>query len=246
MARNQEKAQALLNRWVQMKRDAGKEPEERRPYLATDVTNLKSAEKWRSQVIREISREVMTIQNASLGEHKIRDVNDKINKLLREKRAWERQIHILGGPNYAQLQPKVLDGDGKAALGTDGYFYFGAAKDLPGVRELFEKQEVDKKAKTRGELYKQVDADYYGYRDDDEGLLEKLEAEEERKAVTASVQEWMKTADPIARLRFQKAAAEEASGVLKAHVVLPSQDEIQQMVLAKKKQELLAKLGATM
>lgn len=36
----------------------------------------------------------------SLGEHKIRDLNDKINKLLREKRHWERQIKSLGGPDY--------------------------------------------------------------------------------------------------------------------------------------------------
>jgi len=33
---------------------------------------------------------------------------------------------------------RVTDADGKAAIGTDGYFYFGAARELPGVRELFD------------------------------------------------------------------------------------------------------------
>ena len=35
--------------------------------------------------------------------------------------------------------------------------------------------------KTRGELMKDIDADYYGYRDDDDGLLIPLEQEMEQK-----------------------------------------------------------------
>ena len=35
--------------------------------------------------------------------------------------------------------------------------------------------------KTRGELAKFVDADYYGYRDEDDGVIVPLEQEEERK-----------------------------------------------------------------
>lgn len=34
----------------------------------------------------------------------------------------------------------TTDADGKHAMETDGYFYFGAAKDLPGIREMFEKR----------------------------------------------------------------------------------------------------------
>lgn len=37
---------------------------------------------------------------AGLGEFRIRDLNDEINKLLREKRHWEERIIELGGPNY--------------------------------------------------------------------------------------------------------------------------------------------------
>ena len=35
--------------------------------------------------------------------------------------------------------------------------------------------------KTRGELTKFVDADYYGYRDEDDGIIVPLEQEEEKK-----------------------------------------------------------------
>lgn len=52
-----------LARWraAQVKEHGGKE--ERRPYLATECTNLKEAEKWRVQIIREISKKVAQIQN---------------------------------------------------------------------------------------------------------------------------------------------------------------------------------------
>lgn len=35
-----------------------------------------------------------------MGEFRIRDLNDEINKLLREKRHWEERIIELGGPDY--------------------------------------------------------------------------------------------------------------------------------------------------
>jgi pre-mRNA-splicing factor ISY1 len=68
--------------------------------LVSDEYSLKKAEKWRTQVIREIAKKVTQIQNAGLGEFKIRDLNDEINKLLREKEQWEDRIKELDGPDY--------------------------------------------------------------------------------------------------------------------------------------------------
>lgn len=48
------------------------------------------------------------------------------------------QIKELGGPDYRKIGPKMLDHEGKEVPGNRGYKYFGAAKDLPGVKELFE------------------------------------------------------------------------------------------------------------
>ena len=62
-----------------------------------------------------------------------------------------------------------------------GYKYFGAAKDLPGVRELFEEEPPKPPRKTRGDLMKDIDAYYYGYLDDEDGVLIKLEEEVEQK-----------------------------------------------------------------
>lgn len=84
------------------------------------------------QIIREIAKKVAQIQNAGLGEFRIRDLNDEINKLLREKRHWEDQIKELGGPDYQRVGPRMLDHEGKEVPGNRGYKYFGAAKELPG------------------------------------------------------------------------------------------------------------------
>lgn len=84
------------------------------------------------QIIREIAKKVAQIQNAGLGEFRIRDLNDEINKLLREKRHWEAQIKELGGPDYQKVGPRMLDHEGKEVPGNRGYKYFGAAKELPG------------------------------------------------------------------------------------------------------------------
>lgn len=54
---------------------AGKQAEARgekqkRPYLATECHDLNEADKWRQQILREIGKKVMDIQNAGLGEHR--------------------------------------------------------------------------------------------------------------------------------------------------------------------------------
>lgn len=51
----------------------------------------------------EIAKKIALIQNPGLGEFKIRDLNDEINKLLRVKYAWETRIKELGGQDYRYI-----------------------------------------------------------------------------------------------------------------------------------------------
>ena len=252
MARNAEKANAMLNRYVQAKKDALAPEKERRPWRASEVTEVPIAEKWRNSVIREIAKGVSEIQNATLGEHALRELNDQINKLLREKKHWETQIKLLGGPDYYKTAPRITDADGRGALGSQGYFYFGAAKDLPGVRELFETQQAAQSKRARGELYKTIDADYFGYRDDDDGVLEKLERKQEAKARAKSIEEWKAVHSGNKATATDGSAAGAAdmsddgdntaatatSSSHKAHVELPSQEAIEKLILEKKKAEV--------
>ena len=46
---------------------------------------------------------------AGLGEFRIRDLNDEINKLLREKRRWEERIMQLGGADLGNLRSDSVE-----------------------------------------------------------------------------------------------------------------------------------------
>ncbi len=115
MARNQEKAQSMLYRFREAQSASlglsSSSKNVRRPRLASSVTSLKECEKWRGDVIREISRKVSKIQDFGLTDYEVRDLNDEINKLLREKGHWEERIFGLGGANYKRAVPSMLGGD---------------------------------------------------------------------------------------------------------------------------------------
>lgn len=266
MARNAEKAMTALARFRQAQLEEGK-VKERRPFLASECNELPKAEKWRRQIIGEISKKVAQIQNAGLGEFRIRDLNDEINKLIREKGHWEVRIKELGGPDYWRIGPKMLDHEGKEVPGNRGYKYFGAAKDLPGVRELFEKEPAPPPRKTRAELMKEIDAEYYGYRDEDDGVLVPLELEEEKRAIARAVEKWRMekearlasgekneeeeevniyavTADDSGDDSDGENEGEEGQQKFIAHVPVPSQKEIEEALIRRKKMELLQKYAS--
>eukprot|EP00250_Pteridium_aquilinum_P013861 c21618_g1_i1 orf=604-1479(-) len=270
MARNEEKAQSMLNRFLAFKNEEKKKPKEKRPYLASECRDLAEADKWRLQILREIGRKVMDIQNPGLGEHRLRDLNDEINKLIREKGHWEARILELGGPNYARSAPKITDSEGKEIVDCRGmgYRYFGAAKQLPGVKELFDKPPEMKRRRSRYEMYKRIDADYYGYRDEEDGILEPLEKEAEQKIRSKAIDEWNRIeavknaakktvrSGEVARVKplfddedeilDEDLSSDDENSKSKtrefvAHVPLPDVKEIERMVVEKKKQELLSK-----
>jgi pre-mRNA-splicing factor ISY1 len=60
------------------------------------------------------------VRAAGLSDYEVRDLNDEINKILREKRHWENQIVALGGANYRR-NVAMLDDDGREVPGTKGY-----------------------------------------------------------------------------------------------------------------------------
>lgn len=71
-----------------------------------------------SRVFLEISFNLLL---AGLGEYKIRDLNDEINKLLREKSHWEDRVKELGGVDFKKTAPKMIDNEGKEVPGNRGY-----------------------------------------------------------------------------------------------------------------------------
>jgi pre-mRNA-splicing factor ISY1 len=193
--KNEEKAHAMLNRWVAIKKELNSRSKEKRPKYTSECHNLQDCERWRNQIIKEITKKVADIQNASLGEFRIREMNDDINKLFREKSEWESRIKELGGVDYKKLTPKTFDAEGYEVPNSGGYKYWGAAKDLPGVRELFAVQAPNAPRKNIIEMYKGINEEYYGDYDDDEEMLqmEKQREEELMKEYLNELKEINKT-----------------------------------------------------
>ncbi|KDN44541.1 Isy1-like splicing factor [Tilletiaria anomala UBC 951] len=189
MARNEEKAQSMLYRFREAQAAElgfGTRKNERRPRLASSVKDLKECERWRGEVLREISRKVSKIQDFGLTDYEVRDLNDEINKLLREKNHWENQIIALGGANYKRGVPRMMDDSGKEVPGSRGYKYFGRAKDLPGVKELLERstETEEQRESFRATKYRRFmdqSPAYYGDEDERDGVLLAEEAAEERR-----------------------------------------------------------------
>ncbi|MCJ1322938.1 NineTeen Complex (NTC) component [Xylographa vitiligo] len=243
MARNSEKAQSMLFRFRAQQAadlgiiDAGRT---RRPKVITEVASIPACEKWRGQVLKEISRKVSRIQELNLSDFQIRDLNDEINKAMREKHMWEVQIRNLGGPNYMR-GGKVYDDEGKEIPGGGkGYRYFGRARELPGVKELFESSKPkapDKALESRADLRKQVDASYYGYNlDEEDGTLLAYEAAKEKEAFENLQKEGDGTSDP----NWEPLPGDAGDG---KGWRLPTVDEVQEELVERRRRRLLDKLG---
>lgn len=286
MARNEEKAMAALNRWTAQKRDLerannlgkstymggalppsatfGPYAAKKRPKIASEVNTVKECEHWRSEILRGVAKKIGEIQNAAIGEHRIRDLNDEINKDLREKGYWEDQIKALGGADYKAQAPKDVETYGAELAAHSGYKYFGAAKDLPGVRELFETEVVpEAPRKTRKQLFKNIQPDYYGWRDEEDGMLLLAEQEAEHAAVQKEVARWeaeRANAPKKAKVASEpepakagkpaqeKKAAEEPGDSkaidFKAYVDVPTMKDIERLIIEKKKRALLQRYAS--
>jgi pre-mRNA-splicing factor ISY1 len=280
MARPEEKAQAMLNKWVRMRDESDPNStlskqlrsarNQKRPHLASQCEHLSDALQYRKQIIREITEGVRKIQNSGLGEHAIRDLNDGINKLLREKFHWNKRIKELGGKDYNREERKAMElaeqegsgvaggGDGgggeysQSLKGSGGYRYFGAAKDLPGVRELFARHAAKVTKRKRGDIYKYITPDYYGLRDEEDGVLLELEgdlAKERQKKLKECREEYKNRASPSTNELYGSDVDDSSDEAIlenigiDAHVAVPSQEVIAQVLLQKKKEALLSRFS---
>ncbi|OOQ85687.1 Pre-mRNA-splicing factor isy1 [Penicillium brasilianum] len=221
----------------------------RRPKAITSVDSIPTCERWRGQVLKEISRKVSRIQELSLSDYQIRDLNDEINKLMREKWAWEMQIRNLGGPNYMRGSGRVYDDEGREIPGGGkGYRYFGRARELPGVKEMFEAaarrgrgapEEEEGTGTGRGGdiATRKVNANYFGYGlDEEDGTLLAYEKQKEKEAV----EHLRAQGDDDAEDGWEPLPGDAGDGV---EWRLPSLDEVQEELVNRRRQRLLQKIS---
>ena len=215
----------------------------RRPLVASECESLGDAQKWRREIIQDVTRKISAVQNATLGEFRLRELNDDINKLMRKRHYWDRRILELGGTDY-KGRKQAHDVEGRELPGQGGYRYYGAAKNLPGVRELFAEEDeelIKKKGKrTRADMHRFVTSDYYGYRDDDDGILATKEAAIETQLIRRSDNDFLeKKLALIEGLKARGAASMSAEDALQ---LLDEEDEEREVMAHAK---LMEQLGST-
>jgi pre-mRNA-splicing factor ISY1 len=129
----------MLNRWSEFRKEEKFGRIDHRPGLTTMENSMERAQGWRLEIVKEVARMISEIQAENLDQHRVRDLNDQINKRMRLKRAWEHRIIELGGPNYLGVHPtQFIDAGVAPDMKGGAYRYYGAAKKLPGIRELLD------------------------------------------------------------------------------------------------------------
>lgn len=119
--------------------------------------------------------------------------------------------------------------------------YFGRARELPGVKELFEaatqKPREDKPLDSRADMRKQVDASYYGYNlDEEDGTLLAYEGEKEKEAF----QNLLNSSDGRPPKAWEPLPGDAGDG---QEWQLPTVEEVQEELIERRRRRLLDKLG---
>jgi pre-mRNA-splicing factor ISY1 len=117
---------------------------------------------------------------------------------------------------------------------------------LPGVKELFARHAQKLTKRKRGDIYKYITPDYYGLRDDEDGVLLELEGEmatENQKKLRLCVEEY-KEMKKNATTENDHDNEESSIDVdvgngIPAHLAVPSQQVVASVLLQKKKAALL-------
>lgn len=149
-----------------------------------------------------------------------------------------------------------LFGNTNAVLTVISCRYFGRARELPGVKELFEaakapSQSQQQEGPTRAELRRNVDASYYGYNlDEEDGSLLAYERQKEEEAFANLMQQPddLEVDAPSTKGRkgrrdqdeWMELPGDAGDGV---GWVLPSLDEVQEELVERRRRKLLDKLG---
>lgn len=202
----------------------------RRPAYTSGVYTLKPAIQWRQDCIKEITRLLTRMAQTGVSEHEIREINDQINKVLKDKRAWEARIKELGGKVINQAG--VLSDEGVEIPGVRGYRYFGKARDLPGVKELLagEGEIKEELKKEKIESRKDVNAEYFGYRDEESPTLLKEEAEIEQILLQTDK----------ANIEFDTEGIQMLERSFPLANSIPSQREVEEYLMNIKRNEMLS------
>lgn len=220
-------------------------PKDLKSLNPSTCTSVPIAEQNRRDLLKEVHRKIGRIQDKELEMTVVRTLNDEINENIERIRVWDERIRELGGLSrrsqrrIEEFESAAISAGEKDSQSTDqllqfeGKSFFGRARELPEVQDFLKhRQELDKDSaeltkmrKQRTEMYAQVDHFYYGILSSEQAEL--LEAEED--TFLPKPLEPETDVDGVDLLALQ-----EGLGV-------PSQEQVQEYLVERRKAELLKK-----
>ena len=196
--------------------------------------NLNDAEKWRRDVIKEISKYTSEISNPDLADDmsKVRELNDRINKLLRTKWFWEKRIIELGGVDYIRAS--------NARHRGKGHMYFGVAKQLPEAKANNDSNNdgsAIKPSRSLKVLKQRLTDDYYGIGHENQRMLSEEAAAEKKMRAKILIDQGKHGNDNRGHLLTKNELEILCSDTIFENAI--SQQEISKLILDQKKANLL-------
>lgn len=220
-------------------------PKDLKSLNPSTCTSVPIAEQNRRDLLKEVHRKIGRIQDKELELAVVRTLNDEINENIERIRVWDERIRELGG--LSRRSQRRIEEFESAAISTsekdqdqqllqfEGKYFFGRARELPEVQDFLKhRQELDKESgelskmrKQRQEMYGKVDHFYYGLLSNEQACA--IEAEED-------------TLFPKLKDEEESVSLSEVDLLaLKEGLSVPSQEQVQEYLVERRKQELLKK-----
>ncbi|GMM29809.1 hypothetical protein DAMA08_025540 [Martiniozyma asiatica (nom. inval.)] len=177
------------------------------------ITLVADAINHRQSTLSDINNAIQRLHDPTVFDDELRSLNEKANRLVRERRAWEFKIKELGGPDYLTQN-------------RNRYRYFGRAVELPEAKEELGRQRET--SKQRQDSTKFNEKQYNKAKD----ALDKQ---------IASFDEYYFNGTIIATL-LNKENTEVSTNNSQWSKEMPSNEELEQQIVKLRREELLKRL----
>ena len=243
MSRNSDKASSLANNETEAG-DGGYKDYSRfkRPRNVGRVKSAKEAQEWRNQLVQEFKQLSVRMYDPALTEGQLEEGNERLNELLREKGKWDKHVAYLAKNKGKQggSAERVLLAGAKKVLGK---WYFGRATELPEVSAYIADQ---KRKELLARVAYTVDVKSVPSARDESERAQLYYAKNKDNRLARSQEHWTHILQGNAQEHrasaSQTADAKPADKSAVDQHPVPTQQQMEQFLVHRRKQDLLAKL----
>ena len=211
----------------------------RRPRNVQGVRSAKEAAAWRAQLLQEFRQLSVRMHDPALSEEQLAEENARLNEMWREKARWDKQLARLARGNAGGSKGQQTTADRVLLAGARkilGKWYFGRAVELPEVSEYIAEQ---KRKERLARVAYSVDVKRVpGARDTASPQHKLYYATEQSQSVLRSQEHWTE----LLQRADNAPKTESAQQCEMPKGPPPTQQQMEQYLVQRRKKDLLAKL----